>query len=82
MCPANHPRSWLNQEMWLRAIISLDYSHSPGPTWKPLRLLYWWSIERPIVPFEEYQQQMEELLALIAARTHLPLYDVRQPSAE
>lgn len=51
-------------------------------TWKPLRRLRWWSIERPIVPFEEYQQQTEELLALIADRTHLPLYDVRQPSAE
>ena len=51
-------------------------------TWKPLRRLHWWSIERPIVPFEEYQGQMEALLSLIAARTHLPLYDVRQPSAE
>lgn len=51
-------------------------------TWKPLRRLHWWSIERPIVPFEEYQQQTEALLSLIAARTHLPLYDVRQPSAE
>lgn len=51
-------------------------------TWKPLRRLHWWSIERPIVPFEEYQQQTEELLALIADRTHLPLYDVRQPPAE
>lgn len=51
-------------------------------TWKPLRRLHWWSIERPIVPFEEYQQQTEELLALIEDRTHLPLYDVRQPPAE
>jgi hypothetical protein len=51
-------------------------------TWKPLRRLHWWSIERPIVPFEEYQRQMEGLLSLIAARTHLPLYDVRQPPAE
>jgi hypothetical protein len=47
-------------------------------TWKPLRRLHWWSIERPVVPFEEYQRQMEALLSLIAARTHLPLYDVRQ----
>ena len=51
-------------------------------TWKPLRRLHWWSIERPIVPFEEYQRQVEALLLLIAARTHLPLYDVRQPPVE
>ncbi len=51
-------------------------------TWKPLRRLHWWSIERPVVPFEEYQRQTEALLSLIAARTHLPLYDVRQPPGE
>jgi hypothetical protein len=51
-------------------------------TWKPLRRLHWWSIERPVVPFEEYQRQMEALLSLIAAKTHLPLYDVRQPPGE
>lgn len=51
-------------------------------TWKPLRQLHWWSIERPVVPFEEYQRQTEALLSLIAARTHLPLYDVRQDTAE
>lgn len=51
-------------------------------TWKPLRQLHWWSVERPVVPFEEYQRQMEGLLSLIAARTHLPLYDVRQSPGE
>ena len=31
----------------------------------------------PMVPFEEYDRQMERFLSLIAARTGLPLYDLR-----
>jgi hypothetical protein len=37
----------------------------------------WWALYRPEVSFEEYDQQMDILLALIATETTLPLYDVR-----
>lgn len=40
------------------------------------RLLFYVKLQGP---FEEYQQQMAALLSLIAARTGLPLYDLRQP---
>lgn len=41
---------------------------------------HWWLRFRPAEPFGEYHAQMDALLALISARTGLPLYDVRQPS--
>lgn len=31
---------------------------------------------RPTIPYDEYEQQMQGLLELIEARTHLPLYDI------
>lgn len=33
---------------------------------------------KPVVPFEEYDRQMEAVLGLIAAKTGLLLYDLRQ----
>lgn len=32
---------------------------------------------KPTIPFNEYEQQMDALLSVIAAKTHLPLYDLR-----
>lgn len=37
---------------------------------------------RPMLPEEEYNQQMRALLSLIAARTGLPLYDLRDKPAQ
>lgn len=37
----------------------------------------WWALYRPAQPLGEYNAQMDALLALISARTGLPLYDVR-----
>lgn len=37
----------------------------------------WYALSEPELPFEVYDQQMRALLQLIAARTKLPLYDVR-----
>jgi hypothetical protein len=45
--------------------------------WGRIHRLDWNAYERPTAPFEEYNQQMEALLSLIAARTGLPLYDLR-----
>ena len=39
---------------------------------------HWWSRFWPAQPFGDYHTQMEALLALISARTGLPLFDVRQ----
>ncbi len=38
---------------------------------------HWWSLYRPAQPFNDYNAQMDALLALISAKTGLPLYDVR-----
>lgn len=37
----------------------------------------WYAIREPTVPFAEYDQQMQTLLSLVAARTGLPLRDLR-----
>jgi len=37
----------------------------------------WWSLYRPAQPLDEYNAQMDALLAYISARTGLLLYDVR-----
>jgi hypothetical protein len=43
----------------------------------------WWALYHPVLPWEHYEAQMEALLDLIAAKTGLPLYDVRGgPAAE
>lgn len=34
-------------------------------------------LDQPVLPFEEYDQQMEALLSVIAAKTGLALYDLR-----
>ena len=47
-------------------------------TFSRILRLHWWSRFRPAQPFGEYNAQMDTLLALISARTGLPLYDVRQ----
>jgi hypothetical protein len=46
-------------------------------TWPHLRPNRWWSLYKPPMPFEEYEQQMTRMLEFIVAVTSLPLYDVR-----
>jgi hypothetical protein len=59
---------------------SIEYELS-GPVtilrWHRLKQTRWSSWRKPALPFYEYDRQMEALLALIAARTGLPLYDLR-----
>jgi len=45
--------------------------------WRRIRQPRWWSLYRPVIPFAEYDAQMEALIALISGITGLPLYDVR-----
>jgi len=45
-------------------------------TWV-LRKTYWVGLE-PTIPHDEYNRQMQELLSLVAAKTGLPLYDLRE----
>ncbi len=42
-----------------------------------LRKTYWVDLE-PTVPHDEYNRQMQALLSLVAAKTGLPLYDLRE----
>jgi hypothetical protein len=35
-------------------------------------------LEKPLVPLAEYEQQMNGMLAVIKAKTGLPLYDLRK----
>lgn len=46
-------------------------------TFDRLLRAHWWSRFWPAQPFGDYHTQMEALLALISARTGLPLFDVR-----
>jgi hypothetical protein len=43
----------------------------------PPRNTFYYSLE-PELPYEEYVRQMHALLELIEAKTHLPLYDLRE----
>jgi hypothetical protein len=45
--------------------------------WKRLRRIRWFSAQQPELPFEEYDREMDALLAVIAAKIGLPLYDLR-----
>ncbi|HEV2460297.1 MAG TPA: hypothetical protein VGS80_18215 [Ktedonobacterales bacterium] len=45
--------------------------------WRRLRRIRWFSLEQPELSFEEYDREMDTLLAVIAAKTGLPLYDLR-----
>ena len=45
--------------------------------WEYLRPNPWWSPYKPPMPCDDYEQQMAHLLEFIAAKTNLPLYDVR-----
>lgn len=45
--------------------------------WKYLRPNRWRSFYKPPMPRDEYEQQMTRVLEYIAAKTNLPLYDVR-----
>lgn len=47
--------------------------------WLPPRLPFF-SVYQPTLPLEEYQQQMQAVLQLIEAKTHLPLYDIGPPN--
>lgn len=55
---------------------------APGPgkfvNWARLyQLPRWYTVLEPAAPFAEYDQQMQALLSLVAARTRLPLRDLR-----
>lgn len=41
-----------------------------------------WYFYKTEVPYEQYEQQIRALLSHIAARTHLPLYDLRERPAK
>jgi hypothetical protein len=41
------------------------------------RKTYWVGLE-PVIPHDEYNQQMQALLSFVVARTGLPLYDLRE----
>jgi hypothetical protein len=43
--------------------------------WMQLRANSFWL--KPLIPFEHYQQQMNALAEMVAAKTDLPLYDLR-----
>lgn len=45
--------------------------------WRRLNQERWFSWLKPALPFDEYDRQMDALLSLIAAKTRLPLYDLR-----
>jgi hypothetical protein len=45
--------------------------------WKYRSRTRWYSISAPMTSDDEYQRQMDALLSYIAARTHLPLLDLR-----
>jgi hypothetical protein len=45
--------------------------------WRRLRRIRWFSVEQPELLFEEYDREMDALLAVIAAKTGLQLYDLR-----
>ncbi len=45
-------------------------------TWV-LRKTHWVGLE-PTIPRDEYNRQMQALLSLVAAKTGLPLYDLRE----
>ena len=40
------------------------------------------SFYQPVIPQEQYDQQMQALLALVAAKTGLPLYDISKPQKQ
>jgi hypothetical protein len=59
---------------------SIEYELSGPMTilcWRRLNQTRWRSWMKPALPFDEYDRQMEALLALIAAKTGLLLYDLR-----
>lgn len=37
----------------------------------------WWALYRPVIPWQDYNFQMDALLDVIVTKTGLPLYDVR-----
>jgi hypothetical protein len=45
--------------------------------WRRLRRIPWFSVEQPELPFDQYDREMDTLLAVIAVKTGLPLYDLR-----
>ena len=58
-------------------IYQLSASPGRGMAWSYRAQPHWWSVSAPTTSQEVYQQQMEALLSVIAARTGLPLYDLR-----
>jgi cell division protein FtsW (lipid II flippase) len=48
--------------------------------WVP-RDVYFFYPFKPELPYEQYDQQMQALLEFVAAKTHLPLYDISEPVA-
>lgn len=45
--------------------------------WSRPRRISWYSLEQPELPFDQYDREMGALLAVIAAKTGLRLYDLR-----
>lgn len=41
-----------------------------------------WQFLRPVIPYDEYERQMQGLLQLVEAKTNLPLYDISNPKAK
>jgi hypothetical protein len=52
-------------------------SPATAVTFRSIVRPHFWSLYRPAQPFDQYSEQMDTLLAAIAAHTGLPLYDVR-----
>ncbi|MDQ2714098.1 MAG: hypothetical protein M3Z08_04250 [Chloroflexota bacterium] len=48
-----------------------------GVTWLQLLSEHQSGLQRPVLPFDQYQQQSQALLELVASRTNLPLHDMR-----
>jgi hypothetical protein len=48
--------------------------------WVPHDVYFFYPL-KPELPYEQYNQQMQALLEFVAAKTHLPLYDISEPVA-
>ena len=66
---------WGNNVKYIR---SYEVSGPKGVIqWSYPVLKTWYSFVVPTISFEEYDKQMQTVLAIIAMKTHLPLYDLR-----
>jgi len=49
--------------------------------WIPPNITFFYPL-RPTLPFGEYNEQMRALADFVAAKTHLPLYDISEPTVK